>query len=666
MLKQNIRNEQDRIPVFRTISWKVLLIITLNLAVIVLLTDLFYYNSEKTRIMNNFNESYGGNLRKLALVLRQELSLGTVPGQTFHDYFLSEMTDSSIKSLNVTDNTGKTLLEVSRNNGEISFSSTKSMGPDDKVFNIQILNNDRLLGNMHMVVSTAAMTRTLSELFIEMSLFSILLTLFALFVITLFIKRFILHPVSELNRAVERLTGKDFTVRAEVHYDDELGMLSRNFNKLVDTLKVYEEETLRQMFTDALTGLSNRQKIMLDIEQAEEPTLVLMNIDSFKEINDCYGNVVGDRLLKELAHRLKHHQPRFVYQLYRMSGDEFALLFDMFMEGKEIEKTIRVISGEIEDHPFMAVEHEVHLRVTFGIARGKDLESRQLMEGRWKHLATNADMALKQAKRSQKPYVIYKDTLKISQEYKNNLFWKKKLKEAINGQRIVPYFQPIINNYTGEIEKYETLVRMIDRVEGVVSPAYFLDVAKKTQLYGCITRAVLSKSIDVFSTMPFEFSINLTIKDILDEEINRFIVGSVMENKGVAPRIVFEILESEGIENYEEVIHFIKSVKNYGCKIAIDDFGAGYSNFEHLMRLDVDYIKIDASLIKNLVKDRNAQVITKTIASIAKELGLKTISEHVSSREIYEKSVSLGVDFSQGFYFGQPQDSLLASRHHVK
>jgi EAL domain-containing protein (putative c-di-GMP-specific phosphodiesterase class I) len=170
---------------------------------------------------------------------------------------------------------------------------------------------------------------------------------------------------------------------------------------------------------------------------------------------------------------------------------------------------------------------------------------------------------------------------------------------------------------------------------------------------------MIEKAFPTFYGTNYEFSINLTLSDILDEDMNRFIMRKLKDNPESAKNLVFEILESEGIENYKDVMIFIEEVKDIGCKIAIDDFGSGYSNFEHILRLDVDYIKIDASLIKNLDKDVNAQIITRTIANFARKLGLKTISEYVHSKEVYEKAVGLGVDYSQGFYFGEPKEFIL-------
>ena len=133
-------------------------------------------------------------------------------------------------------------------------------------------------------------------------------------------------------------------------------------------------------------------------------------------------------------------------------------------------------------------------------------------------------------------------------------------------------------------------------------------------------------------------------------------------NNGKANNIVFELLETEGIENYNEVKTFISDIKKFGCKVAIDDFGSGYSNFSHILNLNVDYIKIDASIIKNIVEDKNSEYIAKLIVDFSNRVGVKTIAEFVHSKEVFEKVKDLGVDYSQGYYFSEPLEFIDISK----
>jgi EAL domain-containing protein (putative c-di-GMP-specific phosphodiesterase class I) len=139
----------------------------------------------------------------------------------------------------------------------------------------------------------------------------------------------------------------------------------------------------------------------------------------------------------------------------------------------------------------------------------------------------------------------------------------------------------------------------------------------------------------------------------MNDEIVNFIIHEFKQEK-FAHKISFEILESEGIENFVQIEHFIKQVKEYGATISIDDFGTGYSNFEYLMKLNFDYLKIDASMIKNIDKDKKSQLVTKTIVEFSRKMGVKTIAEFVSSKAIYTKVQELGIDYAQGYYLGEP------------
>ena len=391
-------------------------------------------------------------------------------------------------------------------------------------------------------------------------------------------------PLSNLNEAIVSLSNKNFYARAN-HYipHGEIAILYKNFNHMAETLNTLIEESSSVIWTDIITNLPNRDRILIDIERTEKPSLILANIDFFKEINDCYGNTIGDLILKETAYRLKRMQGDLNFRLYRMPADEFALLFDCEICRESLVDIVKLLSNIINERPFNINGHEINVRVTFGIALGDDIREEEITVGKWRKLATNADMALKRAKRLQKNFIIFDESMEITKEYENNIMWKQKLKDAIHNKRIVPFFQPIVNNFNGKIEKYESLVRLIDKQGSVIHPHNFLDLAKKSHLYDNITKAMVLGAFSRFENLNYEFSINLTVNDILDEEINKFIKTELNKNKDIASRAVFEILESEGIENYKEVMLFIEEVKELGCKIAIDDFGSGYSNFEHIM-----------------------------------------------------------------------------------
>lgn len=194
---------------------------------------------------------------------------------------------------------------------------------------------------------------------------------------------------------------------------------------------------------------------------------------------------------------------------------------------------------------------------------------------------------------------------------------------------------------------------MLDESGQPVSPSQFLPAAKKIHLYRFITRCMIEQCFACFAENQYEFSLNLSCEDLLDPQLSAEIIAR-LESSDMAERVIFEILESEGIENYPSVRQFIDQVKALGCRIAIDDFGTGYSNFEHLLRLNVDLIKIDGSLIRQLDTDPNAITLTRGIVRFAGELGIQTVAEFVHSPAIYQQVKALGIDYAQGACIGMP------------
>jgi len=396
--------------------------------------------------------------------------------------------------------------------------------------------------------------------------------------------------------------------------------------------------------TDILTGYGSRYKLNNDILKSSKPALAILNIDSFSQINDFYGHQKGDEVIKKLGIVIEEFLIGSDYELYHLQGDEFVVFHQDIIRDTFVAK-IREMSALIPQRAIEIEGEELFLNLSTAIS----------FEASEKILIT-ADMALKIAKKENRNIVIYTEEISLNEEYQNNIKWSKKVKEAIENDNIVPVFQPIINNANNAFEKYESLVRLED--EGrLVSPYFFLDISKRTKHYIEITKIMIQKSFDTFKDKSVEFSINLTIEDILNPEINLYLV-EMLESYQLGSRVVFEIVESESIENFEEIHRFIEKIKSYGCKIAIDDFGTGYSNFEYLMRLNVDYIKIDGSLIKDITSNQSAQIVVSMIVEFAQKMQMKTIAEFVENEAILNKIKELGVDYSQGYHFSAPKREL--------
>lgn len=407
----------------------------------------------------------------------------------------------------------------------------------------------------------------------------------------------------------------------------------------------HKHELYKLLYTDNLTAFPNRAKL---IEELQTNNLVLeavclLNINSFKEVNDFFGHKVGDAILIDVAkliqEKIKNEGEHF--KLYKFPSDNYCITNTKDCQESFIN-LIKNILESVYKKVFVYELYEIDIRITAGISFSN--KNNKLI---------TADIALQSAKKDHKDYIVFYDELDKFREYENNMLWTKKLKSAFINDNIEVYFQPLVNNRTLKVDKYECLVRLIEEDGKVVAPYFFLDISKKSNQYTKLTKIVLEKSFQKFENLPFEFSVNISYEDIENPDFLDFI-KELLNKYNVTNRVVFEILEDESIKNYNLLISFVDEVKALGCKVAIDDFGSGYSNFEHLLKMNIDYLKIDASLIKNIATNENSYKITKTIIEFAKNLNLKTIAEFVENEEIFNIVKKLGADYSQGYFFSAP------------
>ncbi|MGE4294613.1 MAG: EAL domain-containing protein [Campylobacterales bacterium] len=408
---------------------------------------------------------------------------------------------------------------------------------------------------------------------------------------------------------------------------------------------IRQRETIRQQTTDPLTGLPNRISLLGEIETSAHPALAILNIDRFKAINDFYGLKTGDRLLIEVTEFIQgrlHASQR----LFKLSGDEYAVLCADCQELESFSNLIKQTLKAIAEHRFSVDWHEIRLNMTGGLAHGR--------EGLYLH----ADIALGSARAGGALLQHYDPQLKVFRQYHENLVWAERLKEALEGQRVVPYFQPIYNYRTKKVDKFEALVRLINESREPVSPFFFLEVAYQTRQNAALSQAVITKTFERFSALPFDFTINLTVEDIRNAEVTALLERLALEHSDPR-RVIIEITESRAIENFDEVNAFIGRMRRIGCRIAIDDFGTGYSNFNCLVKLNADIIKIDGSIIEAAQKDPASRLIAELIIDYAHKTGKEVVAEFVSDREIFELVRALGVDYAQGFYIGKPDSEPL-------
>ncbi len=398
----------------------------------------------------------------------------------------------------------------------------------------------------------------------------------------------------------------------------------------------------RSLAYDQLTGLKNRFSFEKELVHFDRPILILFNIDNFKHVNDFYGVETGDYVLKQCAKIFKDITlNQFDEQIFRLGGDDFGIIFENVSQKAAFENAQTIIRT-IDTHNFIFNDIKISIALSAAISdRAPFIE--------------NADMALKHIKSHRKEkLIIYNDTLELRKKISHNIKITNILKEAIKSDRIIPYFQPIYHIEHQKIEKYEALVR-IECIKGnILQPYEFLPIAVKTPYYSEITRIMIQKSMDYFQNLPYRFSVNIAMQDLLNTELMNIIKETLEANKETAKRLDFELLESEHIGNIELVNKFIREIKSFGCRISIDDFGSGYSNFSYLSHLNIDTLKIDGSLIKEINNDPKSYQIVKIITEFASINKLEVVAEFVEDAAIAECLQTLGVTYAQGYYYGKP------------
>ena len=412
---------------------------------------------------------------------------------------------------------------------------------------------------------------------------------------------------------------------------------------LEEMVQVKTEEALTIYFTDRVTQLYSLGKLEKDIFCYPSCTLVEFKIRDFKTLNDLYGYNLGNSVLFQTADFLKKivtEKLKILYHgLYRVSGAHFILLIPR--EEIHIEKSVNKIIQQFESTPIMIDDEMMFLEMDAGIVHSDDGLT-----------LSHADSALREAEKTGRIVTYTIDPRRIEGK-STKLKCKNIIKIALQENRLIPYYQPIIDNTTGEIKKYEALARLITDEGEIISPLHFLPVSKETKMYPMITKMMIQSALNDFRNSECSVSINLSIDDIKHTNTRDFLLNQIAYFPDPS-RLVFELLESEGIESYSEIIIFFTQLKSLGCHIAIDDFGSGYSSFEHLAHLNVDYIKIDGSLVRHLDTNPTSRAIVEAIIVFASKMGIKTIAEFVCTQSISTCITGMGINESQGYFFGSP------------
>jgi len=398
---------------------------------------------------------------------------------------------------------------------------------------------------------------------------------------------------------------------------------------------------------DVTRYISAEELINDKLKLIKDALLILVYIDNYEDLRLLYLKDVLDKFKRRLLKRIKillreklGLKPSLIED-YIVKDDILGFLIEEY-DPNVLENVLKEIINEVINKPIVVESLEflpfIRMSYSYGIS----------------HLYENAIIGIEKIKKGEERLICANGLCKEKRkEVEQNMKMLRVIEKALRENRVISLFQPIVDNKTQKTIKYESLVRIIDEDGKLLSPFFFLDIAKKSGLYTNITLRVIENSFEMLKK-GYSISINLSPSDILRDVIKNRIFKLLQEYKISYGQVTFELLEDEIVNFPTALNEFINKALSLNANIAIDDFGSGYSNFGRVVEFKADIIKIDGSLIKDIDKDKVKQNVVEAIVSFAKKENKKTVAEFVENEKIYKILCDLGVDYSQGYYFSKP------------
>ncbi|MDD3476652.1 MAG: GGDEF domain-containing protein [Sulfurimonas sp.] len=397
---------------------------------------------------------------------------------------------------------------------------------------------------------------------------------------------------------------------------------------------------------DPLTNIANRFALIEYLKSVKDVNLFLIDIDNFNNINNAFGLEMGDLSLIEITRLLNLAKPSSS-KLFRVNSDEFAIVsLDVMSSQKLSDIASSIISFFDQSEIYLSEEISIRVSLSIGISIGSGAD-----------ILNHARTVIKELREHKRgSFKIYDPSSVFIKKQQENIYWINKIKEAFEEERLITYYQPIINNATEKIEKYECLIRICEN--GVLTPPIrFMEASKLTGTLSLVTKTVIEQSFKKFSDTEYQFSINITSTDLYLNFLEDTLLRSAKKYNISPSRISLEVLEDIDTLT-EDILAQLNSLRYHGFKISIDDFGSSSSNFSRLLEFSPDYLKIDGSFIRNILSDKKSLTIVEAIVLLCKKSDIKIIAEFVHNKDVQAKVKELGIEYSQGYYFGEPREEL--------
>jgi diguanylate cyclase (GGDEF)-like protein len=418
-----------------------------------------------------------------------------------------------------------------------------------------------------------------------------------------------------------------------------------------------EQQVMYETTHDSLTGLPNRVLLHDRLEQAINTALrqqysiglLILDLDRFKEVNDTLGHFAGDRLLKQVALRLTG-VVRKSDTLARMGGDEFAILLNQVDNVKALDGLFKRLTRTMV-LPFSLEGMTLDVQASMGVAlcpkHGRDVDT----------LIQRAEVAMYAAKQRKNGHAVY--SAKFDRYSPRRLTLMGELRQALQEDELVLYYQPQVDLNDGGMNTAEALVRWQHPTHGLLSPDEFINLAERTGLIKDVTRWVLNEAIKqilLWQEKGFfvSLSVNISPSCLLNTELPEIITGTLGSQNLGASVLTIEITETSIIQDPDLAYEVLNRLKQLGAKISIDDFGTGYSSLAHLKKMPVSEMKIDKSFVMDMLSNEDDEIIVRSIIDLGHNLGLTVVAEGVESEEVARHLEELHCDILQGYYFSKP------------
>lgn len=412
---------------------------------------------------------------------------------------------------------------------------------------------------------------------------------------------------------------------------------------------------------DPLTDLCNRRKFMEEFEKSlrtairyhHNNTLLYLDLDQFKDINDTSGHRAGDELLKLVAKTLKN-VVRFTDLVARLGGDEFAILMP-----ENDDAGAKVLADKILQE--LSAIHLEYGNVKHKITASMGIVHYPLHNASIHELMSFADLAMYKSKSTGKGcFHTFSPDDQTRENLENRVFWKHQIEDALENDQFILHYQPILELKSNTVDHYEVLIRMNDPVSGAIRmPGKFIEIAEQVGLIQAIDEQVIEMGLKKLASLQqsckgVRLAINLSAATIDSPTLTPLLKRLFMKYQVDPTGVIFEVTETVAVSNLQHAKKMMHSIKALGCQFSLDDFGVGFSSFNYIRELPVDIIKIDGIFIKDLNKNAADQLFVKALVDVAKGLGRKTVAEFVEDRDVLVLLRTYGVDFAQGYYIGRP------------